>query len=193
MSTPPGLADAAHCALLVVDVQEKFRPVIEDFDELAASCTRLVRVFRLLRLPVLATEQYPRGLGLTVEPLRSELVAAAPSGDVPDKSAFSAFGCDAVREELNALGTRSVVVCGIEAHVCVSQTVHDLLDAAYATYVAVDAVRSRDMRRRDGRLALRRAAARGAVLSTSEALAFELMRDARHPAFTDVQRLFLEA
>jgi len=181
----PGLLDPVHTALVVVDVQERFAPVMSEFDRLTTACERLAKVFHLLGLPVLATEQYPRGLGATVEPLRGAIGAA-----IPDKTCFSAYGCGAIPDALRDANTRSVLVCGIETHVCINQTVHDLLAAGLETHVAVDAVLSRDGRETDREVALRRMERAGAVLTTSEAAAFELMRDAQHPQFKDVQKLF---
>ncbi len=179
-----GLLDPVRSALLVIDVQERFAPAIEDFEQTAAGCARLAKTFGLLGLPVFATEQYPKGLGPTVEVVRAELAATPPA-----KTCFSSLGCDEVREGLETSGARSIVVCGIEAHVCVNQTVHDLLTAGYEVHVAADAVDSRSGLDRDA--ALRRMERAGAVLTTVETAAFELLRDARHPSFKDVQRLFL--
>ncbi len=181
----PGLLHPQRTALVVVDVQERFAPTMSAFDRLTGACERLAKAFHLLGLPVLATEQYPRGLGATVEPLRGAI-----GGAIPDKTCFSAFGCSAIPEALRAAETRSVLVCGIETHVCVSQTVHDLLAAGFETHVAVDAVLSRDGRETDREVALRRMERAGAVLTTSESASFELMRDAKHPQFKDVQKLF---
>lgn len=180
----PGLLHPSASALLVVDVQEAFRPVMTAFDAMAGRCAALVRTFGLLDLPVVVTEQYPKGLGGTVEVVREAL----PAGAVPDKTAFSSLACGQVRGLLEASGTRSVVVCGIEAHVCVSQTVHELLAENYRVHVAVDAVLSRHAQDRD--VALRRMESAGAVLTTAEAAAFELLRDARHPRFKAIQALF---
>jgi len=181
----PGLLDPRRSALLVVDVQTRFAAAIPDFEGLVERCTRLVRAFGLLGLPVLATEQYPKGLGSTVPRLRDALGADT----VPEKTTFSSHRCGAVRTALADGDVRTVLVCGIETHVCVSQTVHEMLADGLAVHVAADAVGSRRDSDRD--VALRRLAAAGAVVTTSESAAFELMRDAKHPAFKDVQRLFL--
>lgn len=171
-------------ALFVVDVQERFRPAMQGFDSMVAGCLRLVRTFRILGLPLIVTEQYPKGLGRTVAELQEPL-AGVP---VFEKTAFSALGCPQVREKLALLEARSIVVCGIETHVCVHQTVRDLLRAGYRVEVAVDAVESRHSGDRD--VALRRMENSGAVLTTTEMAAFELLVDARHPRFKEVQALF---
>jgi len=180
----PRTLDPERTALVVVDVQERFRAAMADFEPMLAGCVRLVRTFHLLGLPVLATEQYPKGLGHTVAELREVLGAL----EVPEKTAFSAMGCASVPARLEELGSRTVLVCGIETHVCVSQTVHDLLAAGREVHLAVDAVASRRASDRD--VALRRLGQVGAVPTTSEMAAFELMADARHPRFREVQALY---
>ncbi len=180
----PRLLDPRATALLVVDVQEKFRTVIHEFEPMLAACVRLTRAFRLLDLPALATEQYPRGLGRTVP----ELALVLGDQRIPEKTQFSALACSAVPGAFRLHGTRHVVVCGIETHVCVMQTVHDLLAMGIGVHVAVDAVSSR--RPLDREVALRRMELTGAVLTTSEAVAFEVMVDARHGRFREVQALF---
>ena len=180
----PSLLDPRLTALLVVDVQEKFRPVMAEFDSMVAGCLRLVKTFRALELPIFVTEQYPRGLGRTVAELREAL----GEGEVPEKTAFSSFGCQGLPGSLVESGVRGVLVCGIEAHVCVNQTVHDLLAAGYPVQVAVDAVQSR--KPGDRETGLHKMEHSGAVLTTCEMAAFELMVDAKHPRFREVQALF---
>ncbi len=184
MPRHPRLLDPKATALLVIDVQERFRSAIAEFDSMAAGCAKLVRAFRLLGLPVLVTEQYPKGLGHTV----AEVKEALGPAEIPEKTAFSSMGCAGVPERLQALGAQSILACGIETHVCVQQTVHDLLAAGYPVQVAVDAVQSRHAADRE--VALRRMEAAGAVLTTTEMAAFELLADARHPRFKEVQALF---
>jgi nicotinamidase-related amidase len=149
-----------------------------------AGCVRLVKAFRALDLPILVTEQYPKGLGSTVPELR----AALAPGAIPEKTAFSSYGCAGLPEALRATGARCVLACGIETHVCVNQSVHDLLAAGYAVHVAADAVESR--RASDREAGLRKMERSGAVLTSCEMAAFELLRDAKHPRFKEVQALF---
>ena len=178
------LLDPGATGLMVIDVQERFRPAIPEFASMVAGCVRLVRTFRILGLPIFVTEQYPRGLGPTVPEIREALGEAA----IPEKTVFSSFGCGGIPEALQAAGIRSVLVAGIETHVCVHQTVHDLLAAGYTVEVAADAVQSRHAADRE--IALKRMERSGAVLTATEMAAFELMRDARHPRFREVQALF---
>ncbi len=184
MPRHPRLLHPEATALIVVDVQERFRSAIAEFEAMAAGCVKLVRAFRFLDLPILVTEQYPKGLGHTA----GELKEALGPTEIPEKTAFSSMGCSGVPERLQALGAQSLLVCGIETHVCVQQTVHDLLAAGYPVHVAVDAVQSR--RASDREIALRRMESAGTILTTTEMAAFELLADARHPRFKEVQALF---
>ncbi len=197
----PRVLDLRRTALLVIDVQERFRAAMEGFDSMAAGCVRLIRAARLLGLPVLVTEQYPKGLGPTVGEVLEALgtpagpagapspgPAEAPPAKVAEKTAFSSCGAAGLLEELKTSGARTVLVCGIETHVCVNQTVHDLLAGGYEVQVAVDAVQSRHAVDREA--ALRKMERSGAVLTTSEMAVFELLRDAKHPRFKQVQALF---
>ncbi len=176
-------------ALLVVDVQDRFRPVMTGFEAMLAGCVRLVRTFRALGLPILVTEQYPKGLGRTVPELLEAL--SGPGGtlpSIPEKTAFSSFGASSIPESLSRWAPKCVLVCGIETHVCVNQSVHDLIAASYRAHVAADAVESR--KPFDREVALRKMAQAGAVITTTEMAAFELLRDARHPKFKEVQALY---
>ena len=180
----PGLLRAHGACLIVVDIQERFRPVM-DADTLIGRAVRLVKTFTALELAVIVTEQYPKGLGHTVEELREALAGVVSAHE---KTCFSSCGSDAVSSALVELRVSQALVCGVEAHVCVSQTVHDLLQRGLAVHVAVDAVASR--REHDRDVALSRMERAGAVLTTSEAAAFELLEDARHPKFKEVQALY---
>ena len=186
MSGPvPGLLDPARTALLVIDVQLAFARVMPDFEGLAERCARMADVGAALELPIFATEQYPRGLGATAPVLRTALRDVV----VESKTSFSSLGCDGVRAGLQGGGVRQVLVCGVETHVCVLQTVHELLAAGLEPHVLADCVLSRN--EVDRTHALERMARAGAVVTTSEAAAFELLRDAEHPSFKQIQQMFL--
>jgi len=180
----PGLLHCTRSALLIIDVQRRFAAAIPEFDSLVANCARLARTFRLLELPIVATEQYPEGLGSTVPTVLRELDAR----DLPSKTTFSALGCDDARVHLVSAGAETILICGIEAHVCVLQTVIALLSMDRKVHIAADAVASRRPLNLD--VALRRMEQAGAVITTSEAAAFELMRDARHPQFKAIQHSY---
>jgi len=172
--------------LLVIDVQERLLPHIEDRDNVVKHCGRIVQAAGILGVPVVCTEQYPKGLGRTVSPLRELL------GDVPirEKLAFSCCGAEGLTDDLWARGRPQIVVVGIEAHVCVQQTVLDLLGAGFGVFVAADAVSSR--RALDRWAALDRMRQAGAVVTTTEAVMFEWLRVAGTAEFKQVAALVKE-
>src|SRR5690606_2802733 len=128
-----------HTALLVVDVQEKLLPHMHNAEALTGRVGLLVDGFRTLKLPVLVTEQYRQGLGVTIPAIAQKLPGDAV---ITEKLKFSAC-IEPIRQELVARDVRSVIVCGIEAHVCVLQTCLDLANQGYLTAVALDAIGSR--------------------------------------------------
>ena len=165
-------------ALIVVDVQEGFRPY-DSFAGVAASCAKLIAAARLLGVPALVSEQYPKGLGHSAPELGLQ------DEQRIEKSIFSA----ARAEGFDLAGREQAIVCGIETHVCVSQTVHDLLDRGVEVHVPADAVGSRH--RVDYERGLERMERAGAVVTTVEAALFELLERAGTPEFKSVQKLIL--
>jgi nicotinamidase-related amidase len=179
-----GRLSAADSALLVIDVQDKLLAAIPGADGLLRNLTFLLDAARLLDVPVLATEQYPQGLGPTAAAVAERLP--------PERPAKVAFSCDAVPAVADAVNTGrpNVLLAGIETHVCVMQTALDLLNRGVGVFVAADAVASRfDV---DHRFALNRLERAGAVLTTVETAAFEWLGGADHPAFKAVSRLVRE-
>ena len=167
-----------RAALVVIDVQEGFRPYAV-FEPVAAACGKLLAAARILGVPALVSEQYPKGLGHSAPELGLEDEARI------EKSVFSA----ARAEGFDLGGREQAIVCGIEAHVCVSQTVHDLLGKGIEVHVPADAVGSRhEIDYERGLARLERA---GAVVGTVEASLFELLGRAGTPEFKQVQRLIL--
>ncbi len=177
----PELMSIGETALLVVDVQEKLVPAIADHRRVVFNTRRLIDGAKILGIPVVATEQYPKGLGPTVPELAERL------GPIPDKLTFSCSGCPEVFQELQTQGIHKILVAGIETHVCVQQTVLDLLGDGWRVYLAVDAVGSRNPLDRD--TALRRMDSSGAVLTTTEAALFEWCQVAGTPQFKEISRL----
>ena len=170
--------------LILVDVQEAFRPVIDGFDRVVANCGLLAEGFGVLGRPVLVSEQYPKGLGQIVP----ELAERLPEGAVTvEKLRFSACGVDAFDEALAAAGCSAWVVAGIETHVCVNQTVHDLLARGLDAHVAADAVSSRTAENRA--LGLEKMAADGARVTSAEMALFEMLEVAGSPEFKQISKL----
>jgi nicotinamidase-related amidase len=168
---------------LVIDLQERLVPHMHAGEELIARTRILLQGLRLLDIPVLWTEQYPRGLGKTVG-----AVAELLSHDIPfEKITFSCCDDAAIRSRIRSLGRKTVLVAGIEAHVCVLQTALDLSGFGMSPVVVEDAVSSR--RENDKRVALGRIAAEGGRLTTVESALFELARTARHSSFKALSKL----
>lgn len=181
----PEMMSAGDTALLVVDVQERLVPAIAAHERVVWNVRRLIDGARVLGLPVVATEQYPQGLGPTVPELAERL------GEIPAKLTFSCGGCAQVFHDLESRGIFKLLVCGMETHVCVQQTVLDLLAAGWRVYVAVDAVGSRYALDRD--TALARMDSSGATLTTTEAALFEWCQVAGTPQFREISRLARES
>jgi nicotinamidase-related amidase len=176
---PARVLDRDRAALVVVDVQEAFRPAVRDFDGVAAGAAALVRGARILGLPVVVSEQYPRGLGETVAEVAEHLDGIEPI----EKVCFSAAAADG----FNLAGRDQALMCGIESHVCVSQTAHDLLDRGVEVHVARDAVSSRTEQNRE--LGLHKMEGAGAIVTSVETALFELLGAAGTDEFKRVQEL----
>jgi nicotinamidase-related amidase len=176
--------DITRTALAVIDVQESFRPHVDDFAGLAARVALVVRAAQLLGVPVVVTEQYPKGLGRTA----AEIRAALPEDFEPvEKTAFSSCGAQTFVAQLEEAGARQVMLCGLEAHVCVNQTAHDLLALGLQVHVLTDCVSSRSSHNRQ--VGIEKMMRSGAIPSSTELALFELMRDARHEQFKAIQKL----
>jgi nicotinamidase-related amidase len=167
-----------QAALIVVDVQEGFR-AYPSFEAVADACAKLVQGARILGVPLVVSEQYPKGLGHT-----------APEVGLQDEPRLEKTVFSAVRADGFELAGRSqAIVCGIETHVCVSQTVHDLIDGGHEVHVPADAVGSRH--ELDYERGLERLERAGAVVTTVEAVLFELLERAGTPEFKAVQGLIV--
>lgn len=178
------ILDNSRSALLVVDVQEAFRTVVNDFDGLTARITIAVRGFRVLERPVFVTEQYPKGLGRTA----TEICAVLPADfEFIEKTAFSSSGAALLEDRLRSAGISQIVVCGLETHICVNQTAHDLLDRGFDVHLLTDCVASRF--KHDRKAALSKMFTSGVVPSSVEMALFEIMRDSRHEKFKEIQQL----
>lgn len=179
------LMNAHDSALLVIDVQERLLPHIHDWQRVLENVEWLVRVAQKIGVPVMATEQYPKGIGHT----HAELAALLPKGSVGEKMHFS---CVAGRclTSLPGHERRQMVVCGIESHVCVLQTVLDLKQHGKEVYVVEDSVGSRNPA--DKALALERMRAHGIDVVSREMVAFEWLHEAGTPLFKEVNQQFLK-
>jgi nicotinamidase-related amidase len=161
----------ADTMLVVIDVQEKLMPVIDQHESVIRNIDRLVRGCRILDVPMLLTEQYVKGLGPTVEPVRRAFEESGGYQPI-EKNCFSAWGCGEFTAALRALKRKHLLIAGVESHVCVYQTAIDLIAIGHLVTVIADAVSSRTPENRD--IALRRMESDGAKLSSTEMALFEL-------------------
>ena len=180
----PRILDITKTALVVVDIQEAFRSAINDFSIIASRASMAVRGFQILGLPVIITEQYPQGLGRTGEEILFSLPAEF---EFIQKTSFGAGAADGFLDRLRADNIGQVVLCGLETHICVSQTAHDLLANDIDVHLLTDAVSSRFTHDREAGLA--KMAQSGAISSSIEMALFELLGDAKHEKFKEIQNL----
>jgi len=174
----------SQSALIIIDMQEAFRTKIPNFAEIAARISTMIEGAKLLKLPILVTEQYPKGLGYTAD----EIKAALPSDiEIIEKTTFSSCGAQAFQSQLERTGAKQILVCGIEAHICVNQTVHDLLASGAQVHLLTDCITARTVENKQ--LAMAKMQLSGAIPSSVEMALFELMRDSEHEQFKAIQRL----
>jgi len=184
ISRSPELMCRSDSALLVIDMQEKLVAAIPTVARIVWNVRRLIDGAKVLDVPVVASEQYPQGLGPTVAELAARLEHR------PAKLSFSCRELPELFADLRQRNIEKVLVCGIETHVCIQQTVLDLLSDGWRVYVAVDAVGSRhDL---DHQTALRRMESSGAVLTTTESALFEWCQAAGTPEFKQISRIVRE-
>ncbi len=181
MSTPPVMLQPESAALVVVDIQERLLPAIFEKDRVLKNSILLLRLAEILELPVVLTTQYRKGLGDTVP----EILAAAPSVQAMDKLSFGCFGSQEFTSRVEGLAGRDqLLVIGIEAHICVAQTVLGALGAGYQAHVVSDAISSRS--EANWRVGLARMERAGAVISSAEMAIYELLARSDSPAFKKI-------
>lgn len=178
------LLEAESTQLLIIDIQGKLADIVVDAEKLIRNTEILIKATRLLDIPAVWVEQNPDGLGRTHEKLKSLL---EEQNVMLPKHTFSALKNDEIRKALSDNGRKQVLVCGVEAHVCVYQTVMDLLSGGYEVHLVTDAVSSREAFSREA--GIRKMAAFGAIPCTTEMALFELMKSHQHPKFRDVLKL----
>ncbi|MGB5529846.1 MAG: hydrolase [Ignavibacteriaceae bacterium] len=169
--------------LLIIDIQERILPVISNHQIVVDNTLKLIKGFKVLGLPIYYTEQYPKGLGPTVQSIAEEM------GDIKpfDKMTFSCSGAGNLFVKLRSNNLLQVVVCGIEAHVCVQQTVLDLVENGFQINLAADAVSSR--KEIDYKTALDRMRQHGAEVTTTESILFELLNVCGTPQFKEISKI----
>ena len=171
--------ERSQCIAVVVDYQEKLMPVMEEKNEILKRSEILLAGLRILEVPICITQQYTKGLGMTVP----EITQAIGSEEYIEKIEFSSYG--AISDVIE--GKKYVIVCGIEAHICVLQTVIDLKAKGYLPILVADCISSRKVQ--DKKIALKRARDEGVVLTTSESILFELLKKAGTQESKEIQKL----
>jgi len=176
------LLESDQCALIVVDIQEKLLPPIFQKEQLVRNSQLLIHAASVLKIPAVVTTQYSRGLGKTVP----EIASLLPDIEAIDKDRFSCFGSDTFCTLLKRLpGNRNtLLLCGMESHICVMQTTLAALREGYIVHVASDAVSSRT--EWNWKVGLERMRVAGAVISSTEMMIYELMRSSSSPAFKEM-------
>lgn len=170
--------------LFLCDMQEKFRPSIQYFSQIVEVSSRMLNAAKILEMPVIVTEQYPKGLGHTVPELDVTGIKVCP------KTRFSMLIPDVESQLKENTDRKTILLCGIETQACIQQTVLDLLEKDYHVHVIVDACSSRTMV--DRMYAFDRMKEAGAFLTTSESALLGLCKDAAHPKFKQIQRLIAQ-
>jgi Amidases related to nicotinamidase len=175
---------AEDTMLLVVDLQEKLVPVIEYGYDIVENVIKLIKGIKLLDVPTIVTQQYTKGLGMTVDAVKDEF-------DAPfiyqDKLTFSCGGDEIILEQIKNLNKNNIIICGIETHICVLQTAIDLLEMGYNVILVENCIGSR--KEEDKRIAIQRAVAEGAIITTYEAILFELTKVAGTEQFKLISKL----
>lgn len=168
---------------LVIDIQERLVPVMEENEQLIENCKKLIQGLQVLGVPMLVTQQYTKGLGETIE----EIKTLIPDFQFIEKKDFSCYGEAVFAEKLDNSGAKDVIICGIESHVCVLQTALDLKEAGYVPVVVMDCVSSRTFDNVD--LATERFRYEGIMMTSLESVLFELTRSAGAPGFKEISKL----
>ena len=174
---------AENALLLVIDFQERLMPSIHRYEELEHKTAAFIKGCRVLDLPVLTTQQYTKGLGDTIPAIKEALGQFEPV----EKISFSCYRTTEFKDELYKFGNKNILVTGIEAHICVQQTVLDLSENGYQVYLIADCVGSRS--ETDFLYAIKRMETAGAIVTTMESALFEMLVSADHPKRKEISSL----
>jgi nicotinamidase-related amidase len=177
------MLNVENTILVVIDVQEKLSRLIYQRDKIVANLQKLIQGIKVLGIPIILTEQYPQGLGPTIP----EITALLPDVQPLSKLSFSCYGDEHFVRELENSGRTQVLVSGIETHVCVYQTVADLLNNGYEVHLAVDTVSSRTPENRE--VGINKISQAGALLTSTETALFELLKVAKGEQFKAISRI----
>jgi nicotinamidase-related amidase len=169
--------------VIVIDIQDKLVAALEK-DTVVSKAAKLVAAANILDIPVIVSEQYPKGLGQTIFAIKNQL---PQNSEVVEKTSFSLLEEEGMLDKIKSYGKTQIILCGIETHICVHQTAAALLDAGFEVYIAKDACASRN--KYEFKQGIERMHANGAKISCLEIILFEWLRGASHPKFKEVQML----
>ena len=175
--------DGEECVLIIVDIQKKFEKVIPGWQNLVQNAVKAVRGCQILGIPVIVTEQYPEGLGETVPDISYLFTDFRPN----TKTCFSCYESIALKNRLEKIGRKNIILAGIETHICIYNTAVDLLDAGYNVYLLLDAISSRT--KLDTDTAIGELMRLGVHNLTCEMLFFQIMKNSKNEVFTEIQSL----
>ncbi len=168
---------------IAIDYQEKLMPVMHNKEELEDKVCRLAEGLKAIGIPHIVTQQYTKGIGQTIPSVAEAIGEFEPI----DKTSFGCLNNEEFVKQLEAAGRKTCVVCGIEAHICLQQTVLQLLEEGYTVYVPVDCISSRS--KQDRKVSIKRMQAAGAIMTTYEAVLYELLQDAKAPEFKAISKI----
>ncbi len=168
---------------LIIDYQEKLVPVIYNKEQLIKNSTKLIKGLQVLNVPMMVTQQYTKGLGMTVNELAKEI----KEFHFYEKISFSCYKDKEINTKVKEMNKKNIILCGIEAHICVLQTAIDLLEDHYNVILVEDCIASR--KENDKIIALKRLEKEGVTITSYESILFELMNAANHPIFKQISAL----
>ena len=180
----PNLLHVDQALLVVIDMQEPFLRNVYENDRVVQNVSALVRWATTLRIPTISTTQYAEKMGDVIDPIKSLL---SPIHSPYDKMVFSCYGAPAFASELHRSARKQIILCGVESHICVSQTAHDLAGAGFQVQVAVDAISSRT--EANWKLGIDKMRQAGVIVTSVEAAAYELLHAAGTPEFREVLKI----
>ncbi len=177
------LINREDTVFIAIDYQEKLMPVMYEKEDLEEKVCRLAEGLKALGIPHIVTQQYTKGIGETIPSIAEAIGEFTPI----DKTSFSCMGNEEFVRQLKECGKKTAVICGIEAHICLQQTVLQLLDEGYTVYVPADCVSSRSKQDRHWSIGRMRQA--GAIITSYEAVLYELLRGAKAPEFKAISKI----
>lgn len=175
-----GLLSREDAALVIIDIQEKLFPLVAEKKKVLRNLRKIIQFAKIINMPIILTEQYPKGLGQTIPEIKELL----PDIEPIEKIEFNSFHSKKFREAVESLGVKTLIIAGIEAHVCISQTSIEGVNNGYRVCVLSDAVSSRYPE--DKEVALERMMQSGVIIASTEMVMFELLRKAGTREFKEV-------